>query len=59
MSGWTSLVIVVLVFSGTQLLSLGILSEYVGRIYEEVKQRPRYIIESKSADLESQVGRHD
>jgi len=43
-SGWTSLVVLVLVFSGTQLLSLGILSEYVGRIYEEVKQRPRYII---------------
>lgn len=43
-SGWTSLVVLVLVFSGTQLLSLGILSEYVGRIYEEVKKRPRYII---------------
>lgn len=43
-SGWTSLVVLVLVFSGTQLLSLGILSEYVGRIYEEVKHRPRYII---------------
>ncbi|MFN2426917.1 MAG: glycosyltransferase family 2 protein [Candidatus Binatia bacterium] len=43
-SGWTSLVVLVLVFSGTQLLSLGILSEYVGRIYEEVKRRPRFII---------------
>jgi glycosyltransferase involved in cell wall biosynthesis len=43
-SGWTSLVVLVLVFSGTQLLSLGILSEYVGRIYEEVKRRPRYIV---------------
>ena len=43
-SGWASLVVLVLVFSGTQLLSLGILSEYVGRIYEEVKQRPRYIV---------------
>jgi polyisoprenyl-phosphate glycosyltransferase len=43
-SGWTSLVVLVLVFSGTQLLSLGILSEYVGRIYEEVKHRPRYIV---------------
>ena len=43
-SGWTSLMVVVLVFSGTQLLSLGILSEYVGRIYEEVKKRPRYIV---------------
>ncbi len=43
-SGWTSLVVLVLVFSGTQLVSLGILSEYVGRIYEEVKRRPRYIV---------------
>jgi hypothetical protein len=51
-SGWTSLVIVVLVFSGTQLISLGILSEYVGRIYDEVKRRPRYVIEAKSPELE-------
>jgi len=48
-SGWTSLVVLVLVFSGTQLLSLGILSEYVGRIYEEVKHRPRYIVSQSHA----------
>ena len=42
----------VLVFSGTQLLSLGILSEYVGRIYEEVKKRPRYIVaEARSPSM--------
>lgn len=51
-SGWTSLVIVILIFSGTQLLSLGILSEYVGRIYDEVKKRPRYVVASKSSKLE-------
>lgn len=51
-SGWASLVVVILVFSGTQLLSLGILSEYVGRIYDEVKRRPRYVVSSKSAALE-------
>jgi glycosyltransferase involved in cell wall biosynthesis len=50
-SGWTSLIIVILVFSGTQLLSLGILSEYVGRIYEEVKHRPRYIVDTRSPEL--------
>ncbi|MFP6626491.1 MAG: glycosyltransferase family 2 protein [Deltaproteobacteria bacterium] len=50
-SGWTSLVIVMLVFSGTQLLSLGILSEYVGRIYEEVKKRPRYVVKEQSPNL--------
>lgn len=50
-SGWASLIVVILVFSGTQLLSLGILSEYVGRIYEEVKHRPRYIIGEMSESL--------
>jgi len=50
-SGWASLVVIVLVFSGTQLLSLGILSEYVGRIYEEVKHRPRYVVASMSPSL--------
>jgi dolichol-phosphate mannosyltransferase len=50
-SGWTSLMVVILVFSGTQLLSLGILSEYVGRIYDEVKRRPRYVVGAISPRL--------
>jgi glycosyltransferase involved in cell wall biosynthesis len=44
--GWTSIVVLILVFGGVQLLSLGIVSEYVGRVYEEVKRRPRYVVES-------------
>lgn len=47
-SNWTSIVILILIFGGVQLLSLGIVSEYVGRIYEEVKRRPRYVIESSA-----------
>lgn len=45
-AGWTSVVVLILVFGGVQLLSLGIVSEYVGRTYEEAKRRPRYVIES-------------
>ena len=47
-AGWTSLIVLVLVFGGVQLLSIGIVSEYVGRTYEEVKRRPRYVIDSLS-----------
>ena len=46
--GLSTTVIVVTFFSGVQLLSLGIVGEYIGRIYDEVKQRPMYIIAEKS-----------
>ena len=34
-------------FAGVQLLSMWIMSEYIGRIYDETKQRPQYIIDKK------------
>ena len=34
-------------FSGIQLIALGLLGEYIGRIYDEVKNRPQYIIDKK------------
>lgn len=43
--GWSSIVVLVLVFGGIQLLAIGVLSEYVGRIYEETKRRPRFVID--------------
>jgi len=44
--GWTSIILAVLLLSGTQLLSLGILGEYIGRLFEETKQRPLFVVGS-------------
>lgn len=45
-AGWTSLMGSIWMIGGIQLLSLGVIGEYVGKIYKESKHRPRYIIES-------------
>jgi len=42
--GWASLIVVLLVIGGIQLILLGSIGEYIGRIYDEVKQRPNYVI---------------
>jgi polyisoprenyl-phosphate glycosyltransferase len=42
--GWASLMIVVIFFGGIQLLTIGILGKYIGNIFDEVKQRPEYIV---------------
>ena len=44
--GWTSIVLPMTFFSGSNMIAIGLIGEYVGKIYEEVKARPRYIIES-------------
>lgn len=44
-SGWTTLVTLLLLFSGIQLIMMGVMGAYIGGIYEEVKARPRYLIE--------------
>lgn len=46
--GWATLVCSLMFFSGVQLLSIGILGEYVGRIFDEVKRRPIYLVASEA-----------
>ena len=46
-SGWASLILSLWLIGGCALLGIGVIGEYIGKIYLEVKDRPRYNIESK------------
>lgn len=46
-AGWTSIMVAITFFAGVQLLSIWVISEYIGRIYDEAKGRPQYIINEK------------
>ena len=50
-AGWASTVSIICFLGGAQLLSLGVIGEYIGKIYLEVKGRPRYIIDKKTDEI--------
>lgn len=50
-AGWASLLSAICFIGGIQLLSLGVLGEYIGKIYMEVKARPRYIISERVGEI--------
>ena len=45
MQGWTTIVALISFFGGFQIFCIGIIGEYIGKIYSETKERPRYVIE--------------
>ena len=45
--GWTSLIVAVLLLGGLNLIAIGLLGEYIGRIYEQVKGRPMYLVKDR------------
>lgn len=52
--GWSSSVITSCLIGGVQLISLGIIGEYIGKIYLETKARPRFIISERTVNIEEQ-----
>ena len=54
--GWGSTVSIICFLSGIQLLALGIIGEYIGKIYLETKRRPRYIISETTENLKKMQG---
>lgn len=46
-TGWTTMVVLICLFGGVQIMCIGIVGEYIGKIYLETKRRPRFIIQEK------------
>ena len=52
--GWASLVLIILFIGSVQLLALGVIGEYIGRVYDEVKARPLYVVRQRKGFQESE-----
>lgn len=50
-TGWTSMITSIWLIGGLQLISIGLIGEYIGKIYKETKQRPKYIVDIDTLNL--------
>jgi hypothetical protein len=50
-AGWASMTCIICFIGGVQLICIGVLGEYIGKIYMEVKRRPRYIISERTENM--------
>jgi len=57
--GWTSLMLVVVVLGAVQMLVLGLMGEYIGRLYSQAKQRPLYIVQEIAGKTQPEAPRHE
>lgn len=55
-AGWASMTCMICFMGGVQLFSLGIIGEYIGKIYMETKHRPRYIISERTENMDANAG---
>ncbi|MDR0830525.1 MAG: glycosyltransferase, partial [Prevotellaceae bacterium] len=53
-SGWSSLILIIIFFGGVQLLTIGVLGQYIGILFDEIKDRPEYIIKQTENFKETQ-----
>ncbi|OAS84464.1 glycosyltransferase family 2 protein [Metabacillus litoralis] len=58
-TGWTSLITSIWLIGGLQLISIGLIGEYIGKIYKESKRRPKYIVDIDTYNLTQQLTERD